>query len=60
MLVADEHIGVEAVAANLHTLEEFREMFLGAIDIQKAKIVDAEHTIKRYEQALSDLALQEI
>jgi hypothetical protein len=47
----DEQIGVEAVAAELHSPEEFREMFLGAIQIQRDNIKQAENMIKHYEYA---------
>lgn len=56
MLSVDEHIGVEAVHAELNTPDDFRMMFLGAIEKQRAIIAQAESMIAHYEYALSEMA----
>lgn len=59
MLAADEHISITGVTADLNTPQDYRDMFLGAIQIQRDNITQAENMIKHYEYALSEMAKQE-
>jgi hypothetical protein len=52
----DEQIGLMATAASLYTPQEYRDMFIGAIEIQRENIKSAERIIEGYEDALLQLA----
>jgi hypothetical protein len=54
-----EVVELRETIGELHTAEEYRDMFIGAIAIQEQIKVQADNMIAHYEYALSELAKQQ-